>query len=255
MIPVLWDCQSHELLVASTSDAVLDRLHPLFEQTFGAKFEPLSAGRQAYRLAEVRQQTRAIDDARPSAFALAPPPGEVSWSPDEASRDFLGNEFFLWLWYFLENEDDTLTLTDGSEVAVMLARNLVLECPRGQTGRETFQSDSPTRLPESRRAIQAGKLPRKVGMTISRQDRQYEFTLHAESLAITGAKLPAPEGTEERARQEERVVLLRHLLETLDLLFDAFGQRRSITDWPKELAKMQKWLKQEERELRAARVS
>ena len=28
--------------------------------------------------------------------------------PDETSRDFLGNEFLLWLWYYLENERDTL---------------------------------------------------------------------------------------------------------------------------------------------------
>lgn len=243
MIPVLWDCLSHELLVASTSAPVLDRLHPLFEETFSAKFDPLSAGRQAYRLAEPREQTRAVDDARPTAFASGPQLGEVAWVPDEANRDFLGNEFLLWLWYYLESEDDTVTVTDGSEVTVMLARTLVLECPRGQTGRETFQSDAPTKLPEARRAIQAGKLPRKVGMTVVRHDRQYEWTLHAESLAVTGAKLPAPEEVEPRARLEERIVLLRHLLETLDLLYDAFGQRRSIGDWPKELSKIQKWLR------------
>ena len=59
--------------------------------------------------------------------------------------------------------------------------------------------------------------------------------------------MPAPEETEERARQNERVAQLRHLIETLDLLYDAFTRRRSGSDWPKELAKVQKWLQREER--------
>src|SRR5207247_423269 len=63
--PVLWDAQSNELLVGATSTTVIDRLHTLFEQTFGQKFEPLSAGRLAYRLAEPRQQTRGVDAATP----------------------------------------------------------------------------------------------------------------------------------------------------------------------------------------------
>ena len=145
------------------------------------------------------------------------------------------------------DESDTLALPDGTEATVMLARSLVLECPRGQTGRESISSDGPTRLPEARRAIQAGKLPRKVGLTLVRHDRQYELTLQAETLALGGARLPSPEEAEERARLEERVNLLRHLLETLDLLYDAFGRVRLGENWPKELVKVQKWLQRDER--------
>ena len=71
---------------------------------------------------------------------------ELSWLPDETNRDFLGNEFLLWLWYILDAESDTLRLGDQSEVMAMLARTLVLECPRGQTGKESIASDAPTRL-------------------------------------------------------------------------------------------------------------
>src|SRR4051794_24451613 len=133
--PVLWDARSNELLVGTTAVTALDRLHTLFQQTFGQGFEPLSAGRQAFLMAEPRQQARGVDDATPSPFVPGVSPSEMAWSPDEANRDFLGNEYLLWLWYFLDAEADTLPLTDGSEAAVMLARSLVLECPRGQTGR------------------------------------------------------------------------------------------------------------------------
>jgi hypothetical protein len=245
--PVLWDAQSNELLVGTTAATALDRLHTLFEHTFGQKFEPLSAGRLAFRLAEPREQTRAVDDAAPTPFVPGVSPSEVAWVVDPASRDFLGNEYLLWLWYVLEAEGDTVGLSDGSDVALMLSRTLVLECPRGQTGRESITSEGPTRLPEARRAVQAGKLPRKVGLTLVRHDHQYELTLHAETLAAGGARLPAPEAADERGRLEERVTQLRHLLETLDLLYDAFGRRRFSDGWGKELAKIQKWLTREDR--------
>jgi hypothetical protein len=245
--PVLWDAQSNELLVGTTAITAVDRLHTLFENTFGHGFEPLGAGRQAFRLSEPRQQTRGIDDAAPAPFVPGVSPSEVAWLTDEASRDFLGNEYLLWLWFMLDADSDTIRLGDGSEAAVMLTRTLVLECPRGQTGKESITSEGPTRLPEARRAIQSGKMPRKVGLTVVRHEVQYELTLQAESLAVSGARLPAPEATEERARLEERITQLRHLLETLDLLYDAFSERRAGSEWSKELARMQKWLQRDER--------
>jgi len=243
---VLWDAPSNELLVASNSATALDRLHTLFHQTFNRKFELLGAGTQAFALAEAAGTTRGVDDAAPSHFVPGQA-GEVAWAPDETNRDFLGNELLLWLWYYLENESDTLLLADDSEAAVMLSRTLALECPRGQTGKETISSDGPTKLPEALRAVQSGKLPRKVGLTVVRHDHQYELTLQAETLAVGAARLPAPEGEEERARLEERVTQLRHLLETLDLLYDAFLKRRLGEPWQAELAKMKKWLRRDER--------
>jgi hypothetical protein len=225
----------------------VDRLHTHFQQTFGVAFEALTAGRLAFHLAEPRQQTRGVDDAAPAAFVPGVTPGEMAWAPDEGSRDFFGNEFLMWLWYQLDSGGDTVRLSDKSEAAVMLARTLTLECPRAQTGKETIQSDGPTRLPEARRAIQAGKLPRRAGLIVVRHDNQYEFTLQAETLAVSGARLPAPEGNDERVRLEERVGLLRSFLETLDLLYDAFGRVRLSEGWPKELAKIQKWLQRDER--------
>jgi hypothetical protein len=240
-VPVLWDGLANELHFGATSLSAIERMVTLFQQTFNRKFEMLSAGRQAFLQAEARNQMRAVDDASPSAFVQGFH-GELAWAPDEANRDFLGNEFLLWLWFYLETEGDTLKLMDDSEATVMLARTLSLECPRGQTGRESIQSEGPTRLPEAHRAIQAGKLPRKVGLTVVRHDAQYELTLQAETLAVNSARLPVPEGDDDHARHVERVNQIRHLNETLDLLYNAFGERRFNPDWPKELSRIRKWL-------------
>lgn len=242
-IPILWDAPSGELIVASTAVSALERLRPLFKDSFDRNLEPLSAGRQAFAIAEATGQARGVDDARPTVFVPSQD-HSVAWTPDEGDRDFLGNEFLLWLWHHLHNESETIKLGDNSEVTAMLTRTLVLECPRGQTGRESISSEGPAKLPEALRAIQAGKLPRKAGLTLVRHDSQYELTLHAETLAVTGARLPPPEADDDRARQEERVTQLRNLLETLDLLYAAFLQRRLGDAWAKETARMKKWLAQ-----------
>ena len=184
--------------------------------------------------------------ARPP-FVPGVSPEEYAWVLDEASRDFVGNEFLLWLWYTFDNESDTITLADESEVVGMVARTLTLECPRGQTGKETITSEGPSRLPEAKRAVQAGKLPRKCGLTLVRHDLTYELALHAETLAVGGAKLPPPSEDTDRARLEERVTRMRGLIETLDLLYDAFGRRRFSSAWTEDLAKIQKWLARAER--------
>lgn len=240
--PLLWDSPSNELLVGTTSVTALDRLHSLFKQTFNRSLTFITAGTLAFSHAEVTQQTRSVDDATPTAFVHGQPE-EVAWAVDEHNRDFLGNEFLLWLWYVIENETDTIKLSDNSEVAVMMARTLTLECPRGQYGKESISSDGPTKLPEALRAVQVGRLPRKTGMTLVRHDHPYELTLQAETLAISGAKLPAPEEEEDRTRLEERVSQLRHMIETLDLLYVAFLEKRLGDPWKNELAKIKKWLK------------
>jgi hypothetical protein len=247
--PVLWDRLSNEVLFGATSITQVDRLCSLFEQTFQMELECITAGRRAFLLAELHGRTRTVDDSAPSAVIPGITPEDVAWIADESSRDFLGNEFLLWLWYQTDVESDTITLADDSEVTVMMARSLTLECPRGQTGHETISHEGPTRLPEARRAIQSGKLPRKAGLTLVRHDQQYELAIHAETLAVASAKLPPPpeDVTDARAKLEERITQIRNMIETVDLLYDAFGRRRFGKEWEGDLASMQKWLNREER--------
>jgi len=243
-IPVLWDAVSNEILFGSTSLTHSDRLVSLFQQTFGYSLDAMTAGKRAHYLAELHKHQRYVDDSSPSAFVPGVSPEEVAWIADDTSRDFLGNEFLLWLWYTSDAVDDTIKAADNSDITFMLARTLSLECPNGQTGSETISHEGPSRLPEAKRAIQSGKLPRKCGLTLVRHGDQYELTLHAETLGVGAAKLPnLPEDvTEAFARLHERATQIRTLIETLDLLYDAFGRQRFGKIWPEMLPKMQKWL-------------
>ncbi len=251
-VPVLWDRETNDVLFGATSLTQVDRLCSLFEQTFGAKLEAAAAGSLACDFADGSHE---FDTARPFAFLPGASTADVVWIADESNRDFLGNEFLLWLWYWTDVMSDTLTLADDTTATVMIARSLTLECPRGQTGADAFAHEVPARLPEARRAIQSGKLPRKCGLTVVRQGYQYEFTLHAETLAVGAAKLPPPpdDVTDARAVLDERVGEVRELVATLDLLYGAFLSRRLGREWADDLAGMQAWLLRTDRFGAAAR--
>ncbi|HVP11969.1 MAG TPA: hypothetical protein VMV94_12380 [Phycisphaerae bacterium] len=247
--PLLWDTRDDVLYVGATQPAVLERLHALFKTTFNKRLEQITAGHLSYQWAEKKGADRRLESLRPAKFVEFPGAnghGEVYWTAhDSSSRDFLGNEFLLWLWYTLWTEGDTIKLPDGTEAAVMFVKQLMLECPRAENGKELITCDGPTQLPESRRAIASGKLPRKAGLMVSRQGQQYEFTLQAETFNISSATLPKTETNGNgngHARAEERAEQIRHLGQTVDLLFQTFLQRRLSGEWQTKLQQMTVWL-------------
>jgi hypothetical protein len=241
--PVLWDGQSNILYAGVTSMSVLDRLQTLFRETFDRILEPISAGSLACSMAEARGEGSRVETLGPIGFIGEDGHSSVAWSDTDVSRpDFWGNEFLIWLWHVLQADGDTLALPDGSDVAVMLAKTLTLDCPRGETGRDQLTNEGPTRLPEAFRAIQSGKLPRKAGLILVRHGAQYELTLQAETLAVSGAALPKIEGVSGQDLKVARIDALRHLVETLDLLYDTYGRRRTGPDWTGELGRIRRWL-------------
>jgi hypothetical protein len=246
--PVLWDAKGGILYVGSSSSTSIELCLNLFERAFDLEFERLSAGKRAQQWAAEFKKRKALDDVSPAPFQGSGTTADIAWWNNESGNfDFLGNEFLLWLWWHWETQSETLALPDGSEVTGMFARTLALQCPLGETGKETITAEGPTQLPEAAHAIRSGKLPRKAGLILVRHDEQYELVLQAETFAVSGAQIRSQETTEEGAEkhliQEERIEGLRNLNETVDLLFRAFCQQRIGTNWSGEFERLRRWLK------------
>lgn len=239
--PLLWDIRQGLLYFGGSVGTASGQCIDLLERSFDVEFLHVGAGAIAQAWATEADRLAELNDLMPAAFASEPPFGSHAWSNEHSQApNFLGNEFLMWLWWTLENKTDTIVLPDESEATVMLTKTLTLECPLGESGKETITSESPVKLPEALQAIRSGKLPRKTGMTIVRDGRQFDLVLQAESFGISGAKIHLDD--DEEFDDEDRIDAIRLLSETTDLLFHVFCDRRSSKAWSREQKQISKWV-------------
>lgn len=240
--PVLWDSISETLFLGSTSEKSNDACLDLLNRAFGLELSRVTSGKLALEFAESVEQTEALFDASPCSFHPEAGGNVVWWNGMNDNYDYLGNEFLLWLWWHWETNSDMIALSDNTEVSGMFARSLSLDCPAGESGRESISSDSPVALPEAMVAIRMGKLPRKAGLTLVRDGEQYDFALKAETFSVGSARI-SQVGDAGIRDSIDRIESVRQLSDTVDLLFEVFCQTRLSKDWSKNQKKISKWLK------------
>jgi hypothetical protein len=247
LIPMLWDLTTHTLY-ASVGGANFEKLAEIFERTFKCELKPLSAGSLGQRVLVDAGKRRDYEDLRPTRFALGPDgesqQPEYPWvAKGPEPKDFLGNEFLLWLWYFADAKDGEIKTKGVGGVAILFDRSLDLDCTYGATGKDGLRGTGPTRMPEAKDALRTGKVPRKAFLTVHAFKSQFDFTINPEQLALSGAKLPEVEDAENpRALFEERISLLRDLTATIDALYETFLQQRASSAWEGQVGTMRKWI-------------
>jgi hypothetical protein len=255
LVPMLWDLPTHTLF-CSASGSTYEKVSEIFERTFRLKLEPLTAGSLGMRALEEHKRRRDYEDLRPTRFVTGPE-GESQY-PDypwtakgPEPKDFLGNEFLVWLWHEADARTSTIA-TESGEVTIYIDRSLELDCAYGQTGKDALKGDGPSRMPEALDALRSGKVPRKAGLIADINRQQYAFTLSAESLALGGAKLPdIEEADSPRVLFEERIALLRDLCKGMDALYETFLKLRASSNWEGHVSQIRRWIKKTEKAVAA----
>jgi len=249
VIPLLWDFPS-QTLYAAASGRSFEMLAEIFERTFGASLIPLSAGALALRSLEPQGRRRDYEDLRPTRFVPGPEGEgqypEYPWvAKGPEPKDFLGNEFLLWLWHEADHRDGIIKIPGNKEVSIFIDRSLDLDCAYGQTGRDGLRGDGPGRMPEARDALRSGKVPRKAGLLLNVTKMDFSLSLNPETFGVGSAKLPEVEDAETpRVLFEERIALLRDLSKTLDGLFEAFINIRASSSWEGQISALRRWIMQ-----------
>lgn len=254
--PVLWDAATETLFVASNSEKNNETVLGLIEASFGIEVSPITPSRLALNYcADDADAHGSLTHIDATNFIEEAPMNVTWWNGMSENFDYLGNEFLIWLWWKWETQSTVMDLADESEVSGMFARTLALDCPEGESGKETISSESPVALPEANLAIRMGKLPRKAGLTLVRNAQQIDLTLIAESFGIGGAKISFPGDTNTGLDREDRIEAVRQVGETLDLLFEAFLDQRIGDKWKAETNKIRKWLAQDTPARRQAKAA
>ena len=254
MTPILWDLPAG-ILYGPASPSRQVKLFELFDRTYGLTLIPLTAGNLALRRLETTGRRRDYEDFRPTRFADSPAGGEAEYPwvrKGPGAKDFLGNEFLLWLWHAAEHDGGGIETKDSGVVTAFVDRALDLDCVYGNSGRGMLRGDGPGRMPEARHALLVGKAPRKLGLVLD-GPAPYSLSLAGESLAVGGLTLPDVDDADSpRVVFEERITLLRDFGRTLDALFDAFLARRCGGAWPGHVAAVRGWIARNTQSRKAA---
>jgi hypothetical protein len=238
------------VVYGNASGEGLEKLMELFERTFKLSLQPLSAGSLALRLLEPHGRRRDYEDMRPTRFINGPEgesqQPEYPWvAKGPEPKDFVGNEFLLWLWHQADARQGTISTEKAGDVAILMDRALELDCAYGTTGRDWLRGDGASRMPEARDALRSGKLPRKAAIVLHAAAQEYRFGFNPESLAFAGARLPEVEEAENpRVLFEERISLLRDLCTATDALFETFLKVRTSSGWDGQVGAIRRWIQQ-----------
>jgi len=245
---VLWDAATETMFLSSNSEKANDACLELITRAFGLEFTRVTSGQLAVEYADEAGLNAELNAIQPTLFLPELETGEIVWWNGMTDNyDYLGNEFLLWLWWQWDTGNDTIKLSDDSEVTGMFARSLSLDCPRAEHGKESISSESPVALPEAGLAIRMGKLPRKAGLMLIRNGEQYDLTLQAETFGVGAGRISNPGGVTSGEPKEltDRIESIRQMTDTLDFLFEAFCAKRIGKAWKSESNQLTAWLQNE----------
>ena len=257
-IRVMWDFEEGVIYSESCTDAVTQQLVRLLRTAFAVQLEPITAGTFAGFELDSMGRSRDYEDLAPSKFT--PPPTDVAdrggdhdhstpicpWVTKSIDlKDFLGNEFLLWLWHGCETcEGITPIGDDGDEAFATITKSIQMDCAWEIGGKVTINVDKPTALTETGDALRTGKWPRKMGLLLSDGEHHYELTIQGDQIVVNSARLPDIEDAmTDRDVTEQRLRHIRRLAGTLDAMFLAFLKLRVSQGWDREVADIREWIK------------
>ncbi|MRG95410.1 hypothetical protein [Polyangium spumosum] len=149
-------------------------------------------------------------------------------------RRFMGREFVVWLWFESEVQETNLEPTGADPVSMWLEAQITLVLEKEES---RLKGAIPASSPEAKEALRQGKLPKEAKMRLVRGDREFTWTLKADSLALSGLKLPTQlkKNDEKHEVFYERMMLLEDLETSLSALYADFVRLRLADPWDDEV--------------------
>jgi hypothetical protein len=161
---------------------------------------------------------------------------------------FLGRELLTWIWFESEIFEQSFSITGFGDCTLYLEKKLVLESAEGDREKEksTLTGAAPSGSPESREALRQGKLPTQARVVIERDDQTFTLVLDADSLAMSGVKIPAVVKGEGEDPFYERIGLIEELEGAIESLYRDFLRLRLEAGWSREvIPAIRLWMRDE----------
>ncbi|MEO7093675.1 MAG: hypothetical protein ABI175_10520 [Polyangiales bacterium] len=172
----------------------------------------------------------------------------------QETRRFLGREFLAWTWFESELFETRFTASQtGSfgDCEIWLERSLALESNgERELEKSKLTGEAPSGRPEAREALRQGKLPTQAKLVVQRGEQQFSLVLDADTLGLSGVKIPALLKGEGDEPFYERIQLIEQLEGAIEALYRSFLLLRLDASWGRAvMPAIRAWMREEEDEL------
>ena len=162
---------------------------------------------------------------------------------------FLGNEFLTWIWYTIENDEETIRRCDAEALSLDVGNRIVLE-HRWANGMETITiKGDAAGLEEGLLALSKGAMVTEINLIYKSGSLQWQFSLKGESLNFSSLKLPETGAAEQPEDMEgmvlEKLFLYEKPFKFIDELYRRFIELRLSDKWKAVLSELKKWIQSE----------
>ena len=162
---------------------------------------------------------------------------------------FLGNEFLTWIWYTIENDEETIRRCDAEALSLDVGNRIVLE-HRWANGMETITiKGDAAGLEEGLLALSKGAMVTEINLIYKSGSLQWQFSLKGESLNFSSLKLPETGAVEQPEDMEgmvlEKLFLYEKPFKFIDELYRRFIELRLSDKWKAVLSELKKWIQSE----------
>ncbi len=143
---------------------------------------------------------------------------------------FVGREFLLWLWFESELYETNLQPTGARAMSLWMESHLTLSA-EGEEAR--IKQQNPGLAPEAKQGLRQGKLPTVAKLRAVVDEHEFEWTMKADDLSISGLKVPAQLKAKEDVHEAlyERLMLSGELQTQLTALYRDFLSLRLHATW------------------------
>lgn len=158
------------------------------------------------------------------------------------STRHIGETFLTWLWYRSDTNDGMFTLSDSTTLSLLFDNQLVLESQLAEAERAQLTGANPSASNEAREALRQGKTVKATKLCLNCHEREWKFMLNAQTLAVSGLRIPALMTKASDEKLYERQALIEELCALMRGLYELFlSIRLDESSWDAESKAINDW--------------
>lgn len=166
---------------------------------------------------------------------------DILLSFSDEQYQFLGEEFFLWLWHWSDQHGEQFQVSDGT-IELVIDNLIELAAELSTAEQSRLKGGSPAYSGEAMKALSNGKHVVKARFVLKRDERAWTFMASSKDLTVSAIKIPSVINKDEELAFEERMYLIEELDDLWLQLYRSFLIERVGPNWARKESELRDWI-------------